>query len=336
MHRIAAIRRMRRGYVLTHHGEVTSRAEVLAERTGRRDLLVDLLWAEWAAATTACDHASADRLATQLLDLGRRSPEPEFAAVGEGAWGVFCFHQGRVAEAREYLDRAVASGRGLEPGDGLWEHVVISSSFHLLAHEISDEVSDGDAWLAELVERHPEPYQRLILGMFGALGATIAGDAARAERAARAALAATPEQSFPFFTAATEILLGSSLVEQGAVDEGIGLMTQGGLRYRNPNVRVIVPFYVALRARANARAGNHERALATIDDAARRLAESGERWPAPFLLIDEAEVRHVAGADTAQVVELLRQAQSLATAQGARAPARQAEERASRLGVALD
>jgi hypothetical protein len=338
MHRIAAVRRRRLGY-LASSGDELARARQLAAGTGREDLLVDLVWDAFAAASTACDFQVAEDRANELLALGDATLEPAVEAAGQGAWGVIHLQRSEIGLAAERLDRAVALGRGLEPGKGtlgLTEYLLLTASYAEIVHQLADDPIEEKASLRALARRQTEPYQRLIVGMFGALGHSIAGDAARAEEAARAALAAIPAAAFPFYAAATEILLGAALVERGEIEEGLGLIETGGRRYRNPHVRTIVPYYVSLRALAWARAGEVERGLGDAAAASRLLAASQERWPEAFLLIDEAEIRRLGGERARSIAPLLRQARSIAEAQGVRAGVRRAAERAERLGVRLE
>jgi hypothetical protein len=279
-------------------------------------------------------------MADRLVQLGERTLDPAIEAAGHGAWGVNHLQLGEIRLSAERLDRAEALTRDLEPGKGplgMTEHLVLTTCYAAMVHSIADDADhDAASRLDALSTRQGEPYQRLIVGSFAALSATLAGDAARAEQVARAGLEAIPPEAFPFFAAATEILLGSALVERGVLDEGLAYIDSGGHRYRNPWVRTIVPYYVSLRAVSFARAGRHERALADIAAANRLMAESGERWPQPFVLLDEAEINHRAGNEPGRIVELLTRARTVAVEQGALAAVRRVGELAERLGVTLD
>jgi hypothetical protein len=335
LNRIAAIRRMRLGYSLSAtHGRL-DRAKLLATRTGREDLLVELLWAEWAAAATACDFPVAESLATRLLQLGEASAEPVIRASGYGAWGVQCWHSGRITEAAEYLDHAVdliARDSAAEWPPGLNEHLVLTSSFCVLVHELAGDRTDGEARIAALAEAHTDAYPRVIAWMFGAISGSVAGDAARTERAARQGVAGDPDNRFPFFTAASEILLGWALTERGDAKQGMTLLASGGRRYRDVRVRTIVPYYVSLRAVAEARDGQLDRARERVGTAARLQRESGERWLVPLLHLHDAQIAILEGTSPAEIEALLARAEAEATAQGANGTARRAAELMTELG----
>src|SRR5688572_10299814 len=101
------LRRMLHGYTKSRETMPLDRVRELADRTGRIDVLNELLWAEWAGAATACDWDVAVPMAEQLLELGEQSGDAGLWASGHGAWAIQCWHLGRITEAVKYLDMAM-------------------------------------------------------------------------------------------------------------------------------------------------------------------------------------------------------------------------------------
>src|SRR5205085_4059571 len=120
------------------------RAKELAERSGRRDLVIDLLWVEWTAAATSCRFDEAVPLARALLDIGHDDPDPDVRAQGHDAWGVQCWHLGRITEAKEHLDRARAihEAAGRAAFDLAAERQLLGLMFWIFVNQLAGAIDD--------------------------------------------------------------------------------------------------------------------------------------------------------------------------------------------------
>ncbi len=339
-HAIAALARVRRaryGYVTTATTTPLDRARELAERTGRFDLLYELMWEEWAAAATACELEPAGRLAAQMLEISKRSDDPLLRALGHSAWGVHCWHTGRLTEAAGYIDAAVALDASIDPrllGEGAFaEQRLLAAGFHVVIHDYVDVENDGEARALALLERVSDPYPQVVLLELAGFGGIIAHDPARAARIARRGLVLDPTCAFIFFTSACGLSLAWALSELGDNDEALALFDAYLPRYRSTGVRTTVALFLANYALTLMRAGRTEDAHARLAEATEVLETFGERWQEPLLLERRAEIAVLEGASEQEVDELFRRAVETATAQGSLAVAHHVEaawERAAR------
>ena len=74
--RLLSIQRSRRGYASVADSPHLRRAQELAQRTGRPDILARLLWTEWAAHDSLCDYARSEPIAPRLHALADETGRP--------------------------------------------------------------------------------------------------------------------------------------------------------------------------------------------------------------------------------------------------------------------
>ena len=339
--RLAAVARMRHGYWQSSERFPLDRAKELAERTDRIDLLVALLWAEWAGAATACQFDRTVRLSRQLFDLADATEDRSIRATAAMSWGVTCWHLGRITEACVALDEYVAldaSARELTiPNDaGAVEGWLLGHCFHRVLHVLAGDDDDAIDGLRAMAEAQGDPYSQLVGWTFVALGGALAGDWRAVEAAGKRAAEADPDRAFSFFHAGAEALLGAALVDRGATVDGLALLERGVDRYAALDVFTILPYYLSLQALGLARAGRTGEAIEVADRAVAVLDQTGEEWCRPWLLANLAEVRDATGSQPAAVAALLAEALAIAVEQGALGAARRVVAQGERLGVALD
>ncbi len=334
------MRRLRLDYAASSRSIPLERAKELARATGREETLFELLWAEWAGAASACDFAESSILATELLELAVRSADPMLRAAGYSTWAVQCWHEGRLTEAREHIDRYAAerdSAGTWAPGQGaLAEHLVLSACFLHLIHALVGEPIDNGAAMSELLDELHDPAMRSGAGVFATMTASITGDASRAVRLGRRAVAEAKEEGAsafapPMFGGWADMALGSALVQLGQTAEGIAQIDIGLARHRALPVRTMRSWFRAHRALGLLREGRQAEAAATIETAVADIAETGERWPEPVVVAVLAEVRAAQGADPAEISALLAKASKLVAQQGSFGLTRWIDEAAARI-----
>jgi hypothetical protein len=261
-------------------------------------------------------------------------------AAGYSTWGVQCWHEGRLTEAREHFDRYAAERDAAGtwvPGQGpMAEHLVLSACFLHMIHELVGAPLDNGAAVAELIEQLNEPALRAAAGMFACLTASIAGDQSRAVRVGRRAVAESKEEGAsafapPMFAGWADMALGAALVQLGQASEGIAQIDIGLARHRALPVRTMRSWFRAQRALGLLQEGRHDEAATSIEAAITDIDDTGERWPEPVVLAVLAEVRAARGADQEEVADLLAKATQLITQQGSFGLTRWVDASAARL-----
>ena len=339
--RLLSIQRSVHGYASVADSPHLRRAQELARRVDRADILARLLWTEWAAYDTMCDFARSDAIALQLHDLAAGSDDPLVQVTGLSAMGIGAWHRGRVAEASDLLDRAVAAGvHAAPPAMSLGldlEVLLLPHPFSRYLHVLTGalDAAEGEAAFDALAGAAPDRYAVSLVQMFSAAGAVSTGRADWGERAARRGIDADPESTFSFWGRGLQGYLAAALIDQGRTDEGIPLMTTAIERFVEAGGRTGVTVYRAVRAEGLAAAGRIDDASAALAAARRELETYGERYGEPLVVEAEACFRHAHGDDPAAVGALLSRAATLAHDQGAHGVATRITATAARLGVEL-
>lgn len=132
------------------------------------------------------------------------------------------------------------------------------------------------------------------------------------------------EHDFPMWLAGGQVLRGAALAGLDRGEEGQLLTAQGLRGWRASGTDVILPYYLAVTARVQARTARPEQILGLLDEAIAQAERTGECWYQPELHRQRAELMVMAAAQQAlQTVDGPATAQfehaiALAQAQGAR------------------
>jgi hypothetical protein len=308
------------------------RGKELAVRLGADDLLLNLEWAEWAAADTACDFPRADPIAERFRAMAEDATLDEVVklVLGHGVWGIHCWHHGRIDEAVAHLDRSRVAAAGLPTSQLLLgmvaEQKLLTEVFSVHVHDLAGDLDDVGLAYEPLVRTQEDRFARAMVAGFESAAATAVGDMARVIRASQAGLAADPDVAFGFWGTMNQMYAaGAALIEGGDPDAAVARFEEGHARYQRAGTRTGLGSFYATMAIGLARAGELGRAQSYLTCAQDELATRGERWPEPVILLAEAEVRSAEGAAPAVVRDLLVRARDVATQQGTHAMARRME-----------
>ena len=316
--------------------ELFERGKELAERCAREDLLVELLWAEWAGADTACDFPRAAPIAAYFRKLADTTEDPVMRVAGLSVWGIQCWHEGRISEAGHFLDSAADLAATMDrptlPLGFDAEFWLLAAAFRIHVHDLLGD-DDIEERFDALAARQPDRFTKAVVANFACAGAAARGDVDRTERAGRMGLAADKDVAFTFWGSGVRMYLGWALMQQGELEEGRALGEAAMDRYLGGGIRTALGLYRANFGLALLANGLVDEAATAIAEARTERETFGERWPEPVILLAEAELAHARGANPTEVASLLHQAIALATEQGALGIARRIEEAARRLSI---
>ena len=289
-----------------------TRARELAARTGRTAVVLELLWAEWGEADTACDFARGRRLADQLGAIGRSSEDPVVQAAGLAAEGIQRLHEGGVEDARRHLDEAHALveriPRSTSPGFAA-DHRLHTEAFRLLVHDLTG--TDAEQAFDALAAGQTDLYSATVVRSFSVTAAAALGDLQRSERLAR-------EESPTFYDVFNRMAAGAVVIGRGEVEAGRAVFDEALRRYRGEAGRHSgLGLFLANAGLALLTAGHADEAEAYVQDARSELDTYGERYPEPVVLLAEAQLALARGAPPESVLSDLEAASALATSQGA-------------------
>ena len=297
--RLAAVRRARYGFDEAIRQTDVARVRELAPSVDELRPVVDVLWTEWSAVVTSGRIIEGRGLLAELLAVTRRTEDPLVIAVAAFAWGVQCWHEGRMTEAVEALDRAAlnfAAVAEMAPdvlNHTLVEHHALSTGFRLIAHELAGDPLDRRT-LAPLIGPST-PYQQVATAVSWGLCATYAGDWPAALRLTEDAMALGVD-AFGFFMSAAHALHGIALIGQGDAAPGVAELDQGLAMLDEDGAGTCVPYYWSWQVRGRLLTGDVDGAVAALRRAEQVVADTAELWNRPFVLAAGAALAHAAGS----------------------------------------
>jgi class 3 adenylate cyclase/predicted ATPase len=263
----------------------------------------------------------AQRLAEDLLRLGREHHDSAGLILGHLSSGWNLMRAGRFARSRSHLEEVLTlydpvSHRSLvhQAGDDPHVDSQVFLGIVLFCLGFPDQaLARSNAAVAEALRLAHPPTLAVSLSTDGRLLSLVGDNIALDERAEQLVAVAT-EQGFPLRRAMGTISRGWVKVKNGDVAEGISLLRSGLAAYRATGAEVWVPYHIALLAGACEIAGQSEEASALLDDALHIVERTGERWFAAELNRHKGQLLQRQGHREA-AEELYRKALSIAEEQ---------------------
>jgi DNA-binding SARP family transcriptional activator len=338
IHRLLAVARARRYFAGATTPQLIDRAKELAARTGRDDVLLDVLWVETSAAATAARVADAAPLAAALARVALASDDPDVQAFGHLQTAVQAWQEGRITDACRSLDLAAdrrAAGAPVDPSlEFAGERTLLVQLFRAQMRALAGDVAPSVAAMHRLLDLTADSFVLTEVAGFAAVLGEAVDDLGLAERAGLTLLAVDPNGDFSYYGGHALMGLAAAMARRGEVDEGRRLFTEARARYLAVGGGAALPTHDASWAVAAAGAGCLDEAESAIATARETLERLGERWNEPVVLRAEAVVAAARG-DREAAAARLAEAVAVATAQGAHGLARLAERVAADLGVDL-
>jgi tetratricopeptide (TPR) repeat protein len=265
---------------------VFSRARELASTLNRARALLSILysqlWDDWIRA----DLRQAQRLATEIRELGDATGDIVVQVWGCHGEGVICSSFGEFAAARAQEEKALAlydpaqrpAHSEVAPFDlvvviRMWLSWPLASLGHLDQALVQQDTALGEA------RRLSHPLTLVIaLGQTGRSGLRVCWAPGLQLQSADELLAVATEHGLEHFRMWALIERGWSLAGLGRAEEGIPLLTTGLAGFREDGVIFFTPWALTLLGDACRMAGQWHSALAHLAEA-RGLAEEKEvRW----------------------------------------------------------
>jgi class 3 adenylate cyclase/predicted ATPase len=280
----------------------------------------------WVGAVTRGELASMRAHAAAVLGDVEARPESPEAGVAHRAAGMTHWFPGEYLQARDHLERALAlfrPGRDDDLAFRFAHDAGVAAMLHLaftlwpLGHveRAVSLVADAEARIAGLSYKSAYAMGKMHAAMFGLLRGAVAQAASNATELARVA----HDHDLNFWRPYGLYLEGWVKSMNGAPADGLEDMGRGLDLLREQNTVLFVPLLKLAAGQAEARAGDLDRALATLDEGLATSERTGHR-------AFDAELNRVRGdillmrdsADPAPADEAYRTAIAIAQQQGAR------------------
>jgi DNA-binding SARP family transcriptional activator/tetratricopeptide (TPR) repeat protein len=304
------------GYAINAQSPLLRRARELARSTHRPDILLDLIWAQWAGCDTGGEPRRAAELVREAEQVVGDSTDPVLLG---GMLSMRAFshrHTADMARAEEDIAAALRLLDSVEPST--------EAAFFLNGHITSLGFRH---WVASLrgrldwdaVERdyhaQDRPFGRIVVSLFACAAAMHLHDVPRLRVHSERMLSADPDMWMSFWSSSAELYSALSLLQRDRLEEGLALFDRGLLHIRESGGRTTVAGMLAEAVVELVRLGEQEAAEARWAEARVELDESEEQCYAPTVLLARAHV--AAGRGDHDIVDrALAEAEALAQAHG--------------------
>ncbi len=154
---------------------------------------------------------------------------------------------------------------------------------------------------------------------FGGVVHQILGDRKGVKLRAAELLQISGEAGFRFWQAGATILQAWAVAEEGDTDRGRTDLQRGLRDWRSTGARYMSPYFAALQAQIEMRAGDAAEAIRLLEEAQEEIERTNERWFAAEVLRLQGEAVLQSGTERGKkAAECFREALATARAQGAR------------------
>ncbi|MBI3400392.1 MAG: AAA family ATPase [Acidobacteria bacterium] len=325
---------IQKGWAAPEVAEAYSRAHALSERVGDSPTLFWVLWGLWAFYLVKGDQTQGLQFAERMMSFAESLGDESLVLESDFALGLSHYYMGRLATARQHLDRAVATyvperhhaNCFLSCQDvGVTSRSVAAMVRYLQGDTaLAIECSAGAVRLADEL-KHPFS-QAYALGCAAWLQSYRREPAAMAARAGET-MALSQAQALGWWLLWGMIFAGRGTADAGEVDAGIAQMENALGMYRGVGTGMVVPYFLTQLAGAHAMRGDFSRAIERLDDARGLVAQGGEAIAAAEIDRLEAEVRarraqanggSITNTEADAIESLLRRAIDTSRRQGAR------------------
>jgi predicted ATPase len=273
------------GFAAPETAEAYTRAAELCELLGESQQLFPVLYGLLLFHLYAAQLPEAQQVAERLLDLAQTTNERTLLFFAHRAAGVSALPAGKFCEACLHLEEAlslyVESEHQTPSFIYAFDPRVVCLDYLARAllplgqPEKALKTNDEAVATAHRIAHH----NSLALPLFfGGVLRQILGDhegvKVRCIELARIA----EELGFRFWRAGAMILHGWLLAESGDVEFGRRELAQGVEAWRGSGASYMMPYFLALQAQIEHRAGGAEAALGLLEMATARADQTGERW----------------------------------------------------------
>ena len=283
------------GYAVNADSALVRRARELARSTDRPDILLDVIWSDWAGCDTGGQPDRAERLVEEAESLVRDIDDPLLRAVVASMRAFSQRHFGRMQSAFELAERAVAQFAAARRAQ--------EASFYLNGHLTTRGYRFWAMALVKGIDRagleheyHSQdlPFNRIVISLFGAAACLATGDQAGLQLFAERMKAADPEMLLSFWSASAELYIAVSMIQHNQITDGLALLTRGQDHMRRAGGRTMLAGVYAAAAQALSSAGNLDDARRLLNDA---RAELEQTWEIAYLPFVELAAAHLAAAE---------------------------------------
>src|ERR1035437_6479376 len=275
------------------------RMRELGEKIGNPEQLINALRAASASAFFQGEMIAAQQIAEQMMEIAQRSGSRYGLTIAHLSQGQSFMLRGELTQAKQHLEAALESYNEAEWSGYVAEAQILALSWvgWVLWHLGSAD--QGRAKIREAISLSERLKSPASIVATLAIANTVYMDLrepGNAREVAERLFTLASEQQLPNYVAAGSVYRGWEMAEQGRTDEGIALIRAGLDSYLPLGSKANLPQHFIALSEAQARAGQLEEALATIEQAFSAVGEQ-QLW-LPGVLWWQGELHLKRGDET--------------------------------------
>jgi DNA-binding SARP family transcriptional activator len=276
------------GYASAEAGQVYARARIIGEIARDSETYFGVLAGSWTYHVVRGDLAVSREMGERYLALAERNGDPMLRAGGEFAVGCSATHLGLLRQGRELVEASIRheaeserSGQFLNFGAEVG--VFCGSYASHLAWLMGDAeaASERSREILARAEAISHPFSLSLAIAYSAMLHHFRDEPDLALEKAEAAAAVCRKHGFRYYLAWTPIIAGWAQTRLGDAEAGLAAMRQGYAELRSTGAGLRAPYYLILIAEGCGRCGNPQDGLRDLEEAARIMEASDERWAGP-------------------------------------------------------
>ncbi len=308
---------MTSGFTTDETVQATRRLLELGEKTGDPEQLIAALRSVWLSTSSQGDWTAAQQIAERLIETAQRCGNRYGLATAHYYQGWFFMIRGELTRAMQHFEATIASYRDADFYGDIWNSRVgaLARMGAVLWHlGFADQ---GRAKMREAIssaERLKAHGSMAVVLVHASLLYIGLREHAKVDEYAARLFTLASEQQLPQFVTGAAVVRGWALAELGQIEEGLALIRPG--LDSNPRLVLWGPTYLTALSGVQARAGQLEKALATIEQAFATVGE--EQLYLPGVLWWRGEL-HLRLADETKAAGDFREAIAVARRIGSKA-----------------
>jgi predicted ATPase len=320
---LGALLRFVKGQAAQETGEAYARSSKLWEQLGSPPEFRQVPYGLSMVHVYRGELDQARRVGEDLLHLSQQRSDPAGMILGHSAAGQSILLVGGFALSRSHLEDLLTiddPAAERTPVHRTGSHPLLTQGVLAIGLQCLGFPDQGakrsEAAIAD-ARRLAQPTYLAVGLALGSLYSALARDQAGLIERSDELMAVATEQGLPFYQAWAATFRGHAKVRQGDAAQGMALLRGGVAAYRKTGAVMWLPCFIALLAEAHEMSGQTPEAACLLDDAARLVERTGERWIAAELTRHRGRLLARSGnADAAE--DLYREALSIAQSQDAR------------------
>jgi predicted ATPase/class 3 adenylate cyclase len=274
-----------KGYAAPAVAETLARARELCEQLNQPPQFVNVLYVQGGYHILRGELQSACQDADKQLELGKAQNDPVVKSTACFNSAAAWLYRGDFAKARAYAEQVLqlydtahsSLYAMISPQDPQSALMFLSCALSCLGH-LDQARSRRDEALVKARQRaHPNTLA-LVLAFAWFHDDSVQTEPALLLERAEELQALCAEHGFPYFAALASVCLGSALSVLGSTEKGLARLTEGLTAYRATGALVSVPNFLRLLADRYRKAGRPKEGLKYLDEAARHIGATQERW----------------------------------------------------------